>query len=147
MPETEVDDLDHAILRLLHEDARRTYADMAERVGLSTAATKRRVDRLRESGVITGFTVQVDHARLGWPVEAFSEIRYAGTASVSEIVDSASRQPEVQAVYTLAGDLDALVQVRVRDLAHLQEVIDRLRRNGTVTGTRTLMVLGRWTRT
>ena len=53
----------------------------------------------------------------------------------------------MQAVYTLAGDLDALVQVRVRDLAHLQEVIDRLRRNGTVTGTRTLMVLGRWTRT
>ncbi|OLM12904.1 Transcriptional regulator, AsnC family [Pseudonocardia sp. Ae505_Ps2] len=100
MPETEVDELDHAILRLLHEDARRTYADMAARVGLSTAATKRRVDRLRESGVITGFTVQVDHAKLGWPVEAFSEIRYAGTASVSEIVDTASRQPEVQAVYT-----------------------------------------------
>ena len=54
MPEPEVDDLDHAILRLLHEDARRSYADMAERVGLSTAATKRRVDRMRESGVIPG---------------------------------------------------------------------------------------------
>ncbi|MEJ8279958.1 Lrp/AsnC family transcriptional regulator [Pseudonocardia spirodelae] len=147
MPETEIDDLDHALLRLLHEDGRRTFADMAQRIGLSTAATKRRVDRMREAGVITGFTVQVDHAKLGWAVEAFSEIRYAGTASISDIVATASRQPEVQAIYTLAGDLDALVQVRVRDLAHLQEVIDRIRRSGTVTGTRTLMVLGRWTRT
>ena len=54
MPEPEVDDLDHAILRLLHEDARRTYADMAERVGLSTAATKRRVDRMLDSGGLRG---------------------------------------------------------------------------------------------
>ena len=142
----ELDDIDHSLLRLLHEDGRRTFADMAATVGLSTAAVKRRVDRMRESGVITGFTVQVDHKKLGWAVEAFSEIRYAGTASISDIVESAARQPEVQAVYTLAGDLDALVQVRVRYLAHLQEVIDRIRRSGTVTGTRTLMVLGRWTR-
>ncbi|ALE74280.1 AsnC family transcriptional regulator [Pseudonocardia sp. EC080610-09] len=147
MPDNpEVDGIDHALLRLLHEDGRRTFADMAGRVGLSTAATKRRVDRLRETGVITGFTVQVDHRRLGWPVEAFSEVRYAGATSVGDIVETASRQPEVQAVYTVAGDLDALVQMRVRDLDHLQEVVDRLRRTGTVTGTRTLMVLGRWTR-
>lgn len=142
----DVDDIDHALLRLLGADGRRTFADMAGTVGLSTAAVKRRVDRLREAGVITGFTVQVDHARLGWGVEAFSEVRYAGSTNVTEIVETASRQPEVQAVYTVAGDLDALVQVRVRDLHHLQEVVDRLRRTGTVTGTRTLMVLGRWTR-
>lgn len=142
----DIDDIDGALLRLLHEDGRRTFADMAAQVGLSTAATKRRVDRLRETGVITGFTVQVDHKKLGWAVEAFSEVRYAGTTNVTDIVETASRQPEVQAVYTVAGDLDALVQVRVRDLEHLQEVIDRLRRTGTITGTRTLMVLGRWTR-
>lgn len=146
MPDPEVDDIDHALLRLLQADGRRTFADMATRVGLSTAATKRRVDRLRESGVITGFTVQVDHRKLGWPVEAFSEIRYAGATSVTDIVETASRHPEVQAVYTIAGDLDALVQVRVRDLEHLQEVVDRLRRGGAVIGTRTLMVLGGWTR-
>ncbi|ANY08503.1 Lrp/AsnC family transcriptional regulator [Pseudonocardia sp. HH130630-07] len=146
MAEPEIDDIDHALLRLLHADGRRTFADMAERVGLSTAATKRRVDRLRESGVIIGFTVQVDHRKLGWAVEAFSEVRYAGTSTVTDIVETASRLPEVQAVYTIAGDLDALVQMRVRDLEHLQDVVDRLRRTGTVTGTRTLMVLGRWTR-
>ena len=142
----EVDDLDRRLLALLQEDGRRTFADMAPRVGLSVAATKRRVDRLREVGVITGFTATVDPAKLGLGVEAFCEVRYAGTTPVGDIVETASTVREVQAVYTIAGDPDALVQVRVRDIAHLQDVIDRLRRAGAVVGTKTLMVLGRWAR-
>ena len=59
-----VDGTDRQLLELLRTDARRTYSDMAGEVGLSVAAVKRRVDRLRDSGVITGFTVQVDHAKL-----------------------------------------------------------------------------------
>jgi DNA-binding Lrp family transcriptional regulator len=143
---SEVDETDHRLLALLHEDGRRTYSEMAGVVGLSVAAVKRRVDRLREIGVITGFTAQVDHAKLGWGVEAFTELRYAGRTGVGEIVATASTVPEVQAIYTIAGDPDALVHVRVRDIPHLQTVIDTLRRAGTVTGTKTLMVLGSWTR-
>ncbi len=142
----ELDETDHQLLRLLQADGRRTFSEMAPEVGLSVAAVKRRVDRMRESGVITGFTVQVDHAKLGWGIEAFTELRYAGTTSVRDILAGASRTPEVQAVFTIAGDLDALVHMRVRDITHLQEVIDRLRSSGKVIGTRTLMVLGSWTR-
>jgi Lrp/AsnC family leucine-responsive transcriptional regulator len=142
----EVDAIDHHLLRLLREDGRRTFSEMAPEVGLSVAAVKRRVDRMRESGVITGFTVQIDHAKLGWAVEAFTEVRYAGATRVEEIISTATRVPEVQAVFTIAGDPDALVHVRARDIDHLQEVIDALRRSGKVTGTKTLMVLGVWTR-
>jgi Lrp/AsnC family transcriptional regulator, leucine-responsive regulatory protein len=141
-----VDGTDRQLLELLRTDARRTYSDMAGEVGLSVAAVKRRVDRLRDAGVITGFTVQVDHAKLGAGVEAFIELRFLGTTRVNEIVRAVSTIAEVQAVFTLAGDPDALVQLRVRDLAHLQQVIDTLRRSGSVTGTRTLMVLGSWLR-
>ena len=59
---------------------------------------------------------------------------------------TASTVPEVQSIFTIAGDPDALVRVRVRDVAHLQEVIDTLRTAGTVTGTKTLLVLGAWNR-
>ncbi|MGI5487679.1 Lrp/AsnC family transcriptional regulator [Microtetraspora malaysiensis] len=143
---SEIDDIDHRILRLLREDGRRTFSEMAAEIGLSVAAVKRRVDRLREIGVITGFTVQIDYAKLGWGIEAFTELSYPGTTPVSEIVRTAIDVTEVQEVYTIAGDPDALVHVRVRDLGHLQHVIDRLRRAGNVTGTKTLMVLGSWTR-
>ncbi|MDT0547575.1 MULTISPECIES: Lrp/AsnC family transcriptional regulator [Streptomyces] len=143
---TEIDDVDRQLLRMLREDGRRTYSEMAPEVGLSVAAVKRRVDRMRNSGVITGFTVQVDHAKLGWGIEAFVELSYTGTTPVGEIVRTAYKVPEVQAVFTIAGDPDALVHVRVRDIEHLQQTIDGLRRAGQVTGTKTLMVLGSWTR-
>jgi len=142
----EIDHIDHRLLALLQEDGRRTYSDMAGIVGLSVAAVKRRVDRLQEIGVITGFTAQIDHAKLGWAVEAFTELRYAGTTRVPDIVATAGTVPEVQSIFTIAGDPDALVRVRVRDVAHLQEVIDTLRTAGTVTGTKTLLVLGAWNR-
>ncbi|MER7394081.1 Lrp/AsnC family transcriptional regulator [Streptomyces sp. NPDC000151] len=144
---TEVDDIDHRLLRLLREDGRRTFSEMSAEVGLSVAAVKRRVDRLKDIGVITGFSVQIDQSKLGWGIEAFVELRYAGTTRVNEIVRSAYNVPEVQAVFTIAGDPDALIQVRVRDIAHLQQVIDGLRSAGRVTGTKTLMVLGSWSRT
>ena len=146
MPLPELDDVDHHLLRLLREDGRRTFSEMAPEVGLSVAAVKRRVDRMRETGVITGFTVQLDHAKLGWGVEAFTEVRYAGATRVGDITSTAARAPEVQSVFIVAGDLDALIHMRVRDINHLQEVIDSLRSSGKVTGTKTLMVLGSWTR-
>ncbi|HLU72145.1 MAG TPA: Lrp/AsnC family transcriptional regulator [Nonomuraea sp.] len=143
---SEVDEIDHRLLRLLREDGRRTFSEMAEQVGLSVAAVKRRVDRLKDIGVITGFTVEIDYAKLGWGIEAFTELSYPGTTPVGEIVRTAATVPEVQEVFTIAGDPDALIHVRVRDLGHLQQVVDRLRRAGDVTGTKTLLVLGSWTR-
>jgi Lrp/AsnC family leucine-responsive transcriptional regulator len=146
VPLSEIDATDHALLRMLEADGRRTYSEMAAEVGLSVAAVKRRVDRMRAGGVITGFTVQIDHAKLGRVIEAFTELRYSGTTRVEEIMATTSAVPEVVAVFTIAGDPDALVQIRVRDLGHLQRVIDQLRSSGNVVGTKTLMVLGSWTR-
>jgi Lrp/AsnC family leucine-responsive transcriptional regulator len=138
----DLDALDMAIIALLREDARRTLADIAERVSLSAPAVKRRVDRLERDGVITGYTVEVDHAALGLPLEAFTELRFAGDASVEEIAAVAAGIPEVQTVFTTAGDPDALAWIRVRDVEDLKRVIDLLRRSGGVTGTKTMMVLG-----
>ncbi|GHE78936.1 AsnC family transcriptional regulator [Amycolatopsis deserti] len=141
-----IDATDREILALLREDARRTLSDIASRVTLSTAAVKRRVDRLQETGVITGFTVQVDHAKLGWGVEAFTQLRFFGTTNVDEIVQTTTRMPEAQAVFTIAGDPDALVWLRVRDLQHLQRTVDELRRSHRITSTKTLIVLDSWAR-
>ncbi|SHK36590.1 DNA-binding transcriptional regulator, Lrp family [Pseudonocardia thermophila] len=141
-----IDRIDERLLQLLIEDGRRTFSDMAADVGLSVGAVKRRVDRLCEEGIITGFTAQIDHTKLGWGVEAFTEVRFAGRTRIADIIDVSMNLAEVQAVYTIAGDPDALVHLRVRDMNHLQDVIDGLRRTGQVTGTKTLIVLGRWLR-
>jgi Lrp/AsnC family leucine-responsive transcriptional regulator len=138
----DVDATDVEIIELLRRDARRTFADIAERVALSAPAVKRRVDRLERDGFITGYTVRVDHAKLGQPLQAFTELRFAGNATVEEIAGIGGDIPEVQTIFTTAGDPDALAWIRVRDVEDLKRVIDLLRRSGRVTGTKTLMVLG-----
>lgn len=143
----QIDDIDRQILELLRQDARRTIADIASRVNLSAAPVKRRIDRLQRSGVIAGYTVVLDHALIGPSIEAFTELRFAGDADIDEILGAVEQIPEIHEVFTMAGDPDALLHIRVDDVEHLKNVVNRLRRTGRVTGTKTLMVLERWGRT
>ncbi len=138
----ELDATDRAVLDLLGQNARRTFGDIGTHVGLSAPAAKRRVDRLEAIGVIVGYTCRIDHAKVGWPLQAFVELRFDGSARVDTIARIADDTPEVEEVFTIAGDPDALAWLRVRDVTDLKRVIDRLRSSGPVTGTKTLMVLG-----
>ena len=146
MSAVDLDQTDHKIIELLSQNARRTMADIGERVSLSASAVTRRIERLERSGVIAGYTVVVDHRKAGRPIQAFTEVRYAGTADLKEIKDTAIQLPEVQAVFTTAGDPDALVWLQVPDVERLGQVIEQLRRRGRVTGTKTLIVLDTWSR-
>jgi DNA-binding Lrp family transcriptional regulator len=138
----DLDGIDLEIVDLLIQAGRRSLAEIGKTVGLSAPAVKRRLDRLEEKEVITGYTARVDHTKLGRAIEAFTELRFAGKTKVADIAGVAADLPEVEAVHTIAGDPDALVHLRVRDVADLTRVIDLLRRSGRVTGTKTLIVLG-----
>ncbi|RAY14451.1 Lrp/AsnC family transcriptional regulator [Actinomadura craniellae] len=138
-----LDELDHRIVAQLLEDGRASYAQIGERVGLSAPAVKRRVDRLRADGVITGFAAVVDPSALGWTTEAFIEIFCTGATAPEEIHDSVRRHPEVVAAYTVTGDASALVHLRARDIHHLEQALERLRRERNISQTRTSIVLSR----
>ena len=142
MSRTDLDAIDRRILELLVDDGRRSASELGRRVGLSPAAAKRRIDRLEQIGVIDGYRAVLDHARLGSQIEAFIELRFAGKTQVDDIDRAVSGLTEVVEAFTMAGDPDALVRVRATDLDHLKRVIDRIRRSGKVTGTKTLIVLG-----
>lgn len=137
-----IDSTDRAILQLLGANSRVTFGELGHAVGLSAPAAKRRVDRLEATGVIVGYTTIVDDAKLGQPLEAFVEMRFSGNAPVDAIAAIGTDIPEVQAVYTVAGDPDALIFIKVRDVHDLKRVVDRLRSKQHVTGTKTMMVLG-----
>ena len=142
----DLDPIDHQIIELLSHNARRTMADIGEQVSLSASAVTRRIERLERTGVIAGYTVVVDHRKAGRPIQAFTEVRFAGTADLQEIKETAMQLSEVQAVFTTAGDPDALVWLQVPDVERLGQVIEQLRRRGRVTGTKTLIVLDTWSR-
>jgi Lrp/AsnC family transcriptional regulator, leucine-responsive regulatory protein len=142
-----LDPIDAQILALLREDARRTVTDIAARVNLTVAPVKRRIERLERAGVISGYTVVIDHRKVGPSIEAFSELRIEGHSDVDDVIALALAMPEVTQAFSIAGDPDILLRLRVTDVVHLQTVVNTLRRSGQVTGTKTLMVLGSWENT
>jgi DNA-binding Lrp family transcriptional regulator/YHS domain-containing protein len=103
-----LDDTDHEILRLLLEDARRPYSDIAERVDLSAPAVSDRVDRLAEMGLIRGFTVDVDRSLLRSGVPVLIEID-AKPGRAADIASSVSDADTVERVYRTAGGRVVLV--------------------------------------
>lgn len=142
-PET-LDDIDRQILDRLRRNAREPASKIASHVGLTASAVRRRIARLETSGVIDGYTVAINHDRIGASTEAYVELTFAGDADVHEILRDAIRRPEVREAMTIAGDPDALVRLRVKDLADLRRAVMELRTSGQVTGSKTRIVLGRW---
>jgi DNA-binding Lrp family transcriptional regulator len=138
-----IDGVDQRIVALLVADARASYAEIGARVSLSAPAVKRRVDRLRASGVIKGFTAVIDPAAVGWTTEAFVELFCTGRTTPTQIAVATRRHPEVIGAYTISGQADALVHLRAADIGHLEQALERLRAEPFVTSTRSMVVLSR----
>ncbi len=136
-----MDGIDEQIVALLREDARRSFGSIGAAVSLSAPAVKRRVDRLREAGVIRGYSALVDPARFGWTTHAFVALYCEGRMAAGEVRAAVEEHPEVVAAYTVAGEASALVHVRARDTAHLEELLERLRGAPGITRTQTQVVL------
>lgn len=141
-----MDTADRQILALLVEDGRRTYDDIARHVALSAPAVKRRVDRLRTSGALRGFTAVVDHAALGDQTEALIELFYSPGTQLDAVADTLRRCPEVVEAWSVTGEADAIARVRTRDNADLERLIIDLQRDGLVQRTRSQVVLSRLVR-
>ena len=138
-----MDNLDLRIIDLLRQNARSGYADIGDRIGLSASAVKRRVDRLVADKVIRSFTIQVDPQVDGLSTEAYIELFCRGTVSPDELRRILTAVPEVQDAATVSGDADAIVHVRARDIAGLEDALERIRVAPTVDHTRSAIVMSR----
>jgi DNA-binding Lrp family transcriptional regulator len=138
-----VDALDQRIIALLLADARASYADIGAEVGLSAPAVKRRVDRLRSAGAITGFSAVVDPVALGWTTEAYVELFCTGNTSPRQISAGLAKYPEVVAACTISGEADALLHVLASDVRHFEQVLERIGAEPFVVRTKSVVVLSR----
>ncbi len=144
-PPLPLDDIDRRLLDLLRTNARLPVSDLARAVNLSPAPVSRRIARMEREGVIRGYVTVVDDQAVG-DLYAFTEIRLTGETETGVLESELRQMTEVQNFFTVAGDPDVLVRLRVRDVDHLQRVVNRIRRTGKATGTKTLIVMYDWTR-
>ncbi len=132
--------MDRRIVRLLQEDGRMSYTDLAKATGLSTSAAHQRVRRLEARGIITGYRATVDHAQEGRPLTALLFLTPAGSPDVTELSGQLEDLDELSACYSVAGEESYLLVARVADTAALEELTWEVRRR-TGMMTRTQVVL------
>lgn len=136
-----LDTSDERILAELAEHARATFAEIGQKVNLSAPAVKRRVDRMREAGVIKGFTTVVDRNALGWNTEAYVQVYCHGTIAPDQLRAAWVDMPEVVSAATVTGTSDAILHVLARDMRHLEAALERIRSSADIERSESTVVL------
>ena len=122
-PAVEVDDLDLALLRALAADGRQSQRSLARQVEMSAPAVADRLARLERSGVIRGYRADIDWSALGVGVVVYLAVTAGAGVDLSEIIGEIRALPEAETMSVVTGGLDLLVRLRVRDHAHLRELL------------------------
>jgi DNA-binding Lrp family transcriptional regulator len=122
-PVVEVDGFDLALLHALATDARQSQRALARQVEMSPPAVADRIARLERLGAIRGYRVDIDWAALGYPVVVYIAVTAGPGMDLSEIIKAIRALPEAEDMSVVTGGLDLLVRLRVRDHAHLRELL------------------------
>jgi Lrp/AsnC family transcriptional regulator, leucine-responsive regulatory protein len=123
VPKIEVDDLDLALLRALASDARQSQRALARQIEMSPPAVADRLARLERAGAIRGYRAEIDWEVLGLPVVVYLAVTAGAGMDLSEIIRAIRALPEAEHMSVVTGSLDLLVRLRVRDHAHLRELL------------------------
>lgn len=136
-----IDRVDRRFLEILREDGRISVAALAERCNVSRANAYARLERLRQEGVIEGFSARVNGRRVGLGIEAL--ILISGTQPAwRSLRDQLQAMTEVEWCAFTSGEHDALALVRVADVETLRDVVlEKLQASGAVRATQTIFVL------
>ncbi|MBN2205153.1 MAG: Lrp/AsnC family transcriptional regulator [Thermoleophilia bacterium] len=120
-----MDALDRQVLLALQADGRISNLALARSLGLSPSAMLGRVRRLERSGVIRGYRAVIDPAALDVTVRAFvlARLREHSEQSIRSFEEGIQEVPGVRACYHVTGQFDMVVELAVRDLDHLSQLI------------------------
>jgi Lrp/AsnC family transcriptional regulator, leucine-responsive regulatory protein len=127
-----LDPINVRLLEALHEDPRLSMSELARRVGMSAPAVTERVQRLRRSGVISGFRMDVDPTALGMPVTAIVRIR-PGPGQLPKIAEAARDTPEVVECHRITGEDCFILKLHGPSISDLEATLDRFLMFGQTT--------------
>jgi len=127
-----IDEIDWKILKELQINARITFAELGRRVGLTTPAVIERVRKMEDAGIISGYRVEIDTAKVGLPITAFIRMSITGV-DYSHIIDAVKESREVLECHRGTGGDSFIMKVAVADVGHLQTLIDKLTPYGITT--------------
>jgi Lrp/AsnC family transcriptional regulator, leucine-responsive regulatory protein len=113
------------ILRALQTNARTSYSELGRRVGLTASGVTERVQKMEDSGIITGYHAQVDAGKIGLPVMAFIRVTTAAER-YPRFIALAESLSEVLECHHVTGSESFVLRVAVSSVAHLENLIAQL---------------------
>ena len=119
-----LDRVDCSIVGALQRNGRDSFSEIGKAVGLSATSVAERVRRLEQAGVIEGYRVRLSARKLGYPVTAFILARPNGPDA--RFIKVASERSEILACYRVTGEFSFITQAIVRDVTHLEELLNYL---------------------
>ncbi len=127
-----LDSVNRQLIAALQLDARLSLAELGRRVGLTAPAVAERLARLEEAGVIRGYHADVDPRALGLELSVVLRIRPAARM-IAKVAELACATPEVTECHRVTGEDCFVMRLHVRDVLHLEELIDRFVLYGQTT--------------
>jgi Lrp/AsnC family leucine-responsive transcriptional regulator len=135
-----MDDRDRHIIRVLQDDARATFAEIGERVGMASSTVHDRVRKLEQAGVIRAYRADVDPELVGLFVTALVSVTPLDPKQPDDLPDRVVEFEEVEDCHSVAGEENYILKVRTGTTADLEDLLRRLREKAGVR-TRTTIVL------
>ena len=125
----ELDDINRDLIDLLQDDARLSYRELGERIGLSPPAIAERVRKLEDAGVITGYRAVVNYEALGYPLLCI--IRIGAPGSDRDLDRMLADIPEVIEANRVTGSVSHVIRARLRSTEHLEELLREVWEHGS----------------
>ncbi len=117
-----IDETDRKIIQVLQEDGRASLRKISEIVGVALGTVSNRVNRLEDTGIITGYSVRLDPEKIGWKLNVVIGLRIQ-KGRLIEIQEKISGDHRVSGVYDVTGDYDSMIIARARDRDDLDDLI------------------------
>jgi DNA-binding Lrp family transcriptional regulator len=133
------DTIDQQILAELRQNCRRSYREIAAKIGMSPAALIERIKRLEQEGIVTGYSANFDYQALGYDFMAILQISING--DLLKIQENIARLSGVAAVYDTTGQYDSVAILMCRSRQELSALVKKILKMNGVEKTNTNMVL------
>ena len=136
----ELDDIDKMIIRILQENARTSYREIQDKLGISIGTIHNRISKLKTKKIIEGYTLKLNNVKLGYKLTFLIRISIDGKYT-AEVLDEIKERPEVCSIFHTTGEQSAALICRFKESEDVHHFIRELNEKEYITRTISNMVL------
>ncbi|TFF94347.1 MAG: Lrp/AsnC family transcriptional regulator [Promethearchaeota archaeon] len=140
MKKEDIDYIDRDIIRILQENARTSYREIQDKLGISIGTIHNRIAKLKDNKIIEGYTIRLNNTKLGYKLTFLIRMQINGKHT-EEILNQIKDRPEVCSIFHTTGEQSAALICRFRESDDVHDFIRELNEKESVTRTVSNMVL------